>query len=323
VSLRKLKNRNAQSRSSPLPRSNDETRTHRVGEKNGGIGSGYPDEEYKEAGAEIVDWPKMFRAGRYDRQSEGAASGGISAFCAKDKFFSPIFISPQQSAHRRAPEVRRDRNAYETIQNRQPLPLLEPMSEIGRRMSVVMGAYIFWQKHNLVAAAFCSVGFRESARASCCDWRRHCRCQRRSHGHRSRSGRDDFRSRSRAKMRFLDITMGSAHYALFERIAFCASSCECRSSHRRGSASGSEGAKIDYARDVESDENGQRAVNIAIDQGGCAETIATDHAFAAYLCRRGVTHYCVANKCRRRMRAPHSALTNITYRYVDYLPISD
>jgi len=64
VSLRKLKNRNGRIALVPSAAEQLTKRGHTVlVEKNGGIGSGYPDEEYKEAGAEIVDLAKMFSRG--------------------------------------------------------------------------------------------------------------------------------------------------------------------------------------------------------------------------------------------------------------------
>jgi alanine dehydrogenase len=60
-------------------------------------------------------------------------------------------------------------------------------------------------------------------------------------------------------------------------------------------------------------------VDIAIDQGGCAETSRpTTHDQPVYV-EEGVTHYCVANMPGAYARTATQALTNVTYRYIELL----
>jgi len=64
---------------------------------------------------------------------------------------------------------------------------------------------------------------------------------------------------------------------------------------------------------------GSVLVDIAIDQGGCAETSrATTHHDPVYV-EEGVTHYCVANMPGAYARTATQALTNVTHRYVELL----
>ena len=64
---------------------------------------------------------------------------------------------------------------------------------------------------------------------------------------------------------------------------------------------------------------GSVLVDIAIDQGGCAETSrATPHHNPVYV-EEGVTHYCVANMPGAYARTATQALTNVTYRYLETL----
>jgi alanine dehydrogenase len=64
---------------------------------------------------------------------------------------------------------------------------------------------------------------------------------------------------------------------------------------------------------------GSVVVDIAIDQGGCAETSRpTTHLNPVYI-EEGVTHYCVANMPAAYARTATQALTNITARYVELL----
>ena len=64
---------------------------------------------------------------------------------------------------------------------------------------------------------------------------------------------------------------------------------------------------------------GSVLVDIAIDQGGCAETShPTTHHDPVYV-EEGVTHYCVANMPGAYARTATQALTNVTYRYLETL----
>jgi alanine dehydrogenase len=64
---------------------------------------------------------------------------------------------------------------------------------------------------------------------------------------------------------------------------------------------------------------GSVLVDIAIDQGGCAETSRpTTHQSPVFV-EEGVTHYCVANMPAAYARTATQALTNVTYRYIELL----
>jgi len=64
---------------------------------------------------------------------------------------------------------------------------------------------------------------------------------------------------------------------------------------------------------------GSVLVDIAIDQGGCAETARpTTHHDPVFVVE-GVTHYCVANMPAAYARTATQALTNVTYRYIELL----
>jgi len=64
---------------------------------------------------------------------------------------------------------------------------------------------------------------------------------------------------------------------------------------------------------------GSVLVDISIDQGGCAETSRpTTHLQPTYV-EENVIHYCVANMPAAYARTSTQALTNVTYRYVQLL----
>jgi len=64
---------------------------------------------------------------------------------------------------------------------------------------------------------------------------------------------------------------------------------------------------------------GSVLVDIAIDQGGCAETSRpTTHENPVFV-EEGVTHYCVANMPGAYSRTATQALTNATHRFIEIL----
>jgi alanine dehydrogenase len=66
-------------------------------------------------------------------------------------------------------------------------------------------------------------------------------------------------------------------------------------------------------------KKGSVFVDIAIDQGGCAETSrATTHHDPVFV-EEDVTHYCVANMPAAFARTATQALTNVTYRYIELI----
>jgi alanine dehydrogenase len=64
---------------------------------------------------------------------------------------------------------------------------------------------------------------------------------------------------------------------------------------------------------------GSVLVDIAIDQGGCAETSRPTTHHAPVFVEEGVTHYCVANMPAAYARTATQALTTATYRFIELL----
>jgi len=60
-------------------------------------------------------------------------------------------------------------------------------------------------------------------------------------------------------------------------------------------------------------------VDIAIDQGGCAETSRPTTHHDPVFVEEGVSHYCVANMPAAYSRTATQALTNVTYRYIELI----
>jgi len=65
--------------------------------------------------------------------------------------------------------------------------------------------------------------------------------------------------------------------------------------------------------------NGTVVVDIAVDQGGCIETTRPTTHQDPIFTEEGVIHYCVANMPGAYARTSTQALTNVTFRYVQWL----
>src|SRR5216110_3160374 len=117
-------------------------------EKNAGIGSGYPDQEYANAGAEIVDQAKeVFARADMIVKVKEPLEAEFPLLRKGQILFTYLHLAASKSLTEALLRSGVTGVAYETIQVGNRLPLLEPMSEIAGRMSVVMGAY-FLAKHN-------------------------------------------------------------------------------------------------------------------------------------------------------------------------------
>ncbi len=289
-----------------------------VVEKNGGIGSGYPDEEYKKAGAEIVDLAEdVFARADMIVKVKEPLPAEFPLLRKGQILFTYLHLAASKALTDALLKSGVTAIAYETIQIGNRLPLLEPMSEIAGRMSVVMGAY-FLAKHNggsgvllggvpgvlpgrVVVIGGGTAGVNAARMAT-------------------GLGADvTILEVDLERMRFLDITMGSAHTLYSSE------------SHLRelmpnvdlliGAVlvPGAKAPKLITRAMLKAMKTGSVLVDIAIDQGGCAETSRpTTHLQPVYV-EEGVTHYCVANMPAAYARTATQALTNITYRYVELL----
>ena len=112
-----------------------------VVQKNAGTGSGYPDDEYIKAGAEIVDQAKeVFARGDMVVKVKEPLEAEFPLLRRGQILFTYLHLAASKSLTEALLKSGVTAVAYETIQIDHRLPLLEPMSEIAGRMSAVMGA---------------------------------------------------------------------------------------------------------------------------------------------------------------------------------------
>src|SRR5450759_3770369 len=117
-------------------------------QKNAGVGSGYPDEDYVQAGAKIVEKAEdVFGQAEMIVKVKEPLKAEFQLLRKGQILFTYLHLAASRELTEALLKSGVTGIAYETIQINNRLPLLEPMSEIAGRMSVVMGAY-FLAKYN-------------------------------------------------------------------------------------------------------------------------------------------------------------------------------
>src|SRR4030081_709670 len=287
-------------------------------EKNGGVGSGYPDEQYKKAGAEIVDLAKdVFAHADMIVKVKEPLKTEFPLLRKGQILFTYLHLAASKELTEALLKSGVTAIAYETIQVNNRLPLLEPMSEVAGRMSVVMGAN-FLAKYNggsgvllggvpgvLPGRVVVLGGGTSGVNAA-----------RMAMG----LGADvTILYIELERMRFLDITLHTAHTLYSSEAHLMELLPAVDLLIGAVLVPGAKAPKLINREMLRRMRPGSVLVDIAIDQGGCAETShPTTHHDPVFV-EEGVTHYCVANMPAAYARTATQALTNMTYSYIELL----
>ena len=287
-------------------------------ETNAGLGSGYPDEDYVKAGAEIVEQAKdVFARADMIVKVKEPLKAEFPLLRRGQILFTYLHLAASKSLTEALLKSGVTGVAYETIQVDHRLPLLEPMSEIAGRMSVVMGAN-FLAKYNggsgvllggvpgvlpgrvvIVGGGTSGVNALRMAKGLGADV--------------------TILDIDVERMRFLDIAIESLHTLYSNEANLDDLMPDCDLLIGAVLLPGAKAPKLITRAMLRKMKRGSVFVDISIDQGGCAETSrATTHLDPVYV-EEGVTHYCVANMPAAYARTATQALTNVTYRYVELL----
>jgi alanine dehydrogenase len=287
-------------------------------ETNAGLGSGYLDEDYLAAGAEIIADPKeLFRRSEMIVKVKEPLPSEYLLLHKDQILFTYLHLAASKRLTEALLESGVTGIAYETIQVNHRLPLLEPMSEIAGRMSVVMGA-TYLAKHNggsgvllggvpgVLAGRVVVVGGGTSG----------VNAARMAGG----LGADvTILDVDMERLRYLDLVMTSTHTLYSSEANLDDLMPECDLLIGAVLLPGAKAPKLITRPMLRKMKRGSVLVDISIDQGGCAETSRpTTHLDPVYV-EEGVTHYCVANMPAAYARTATQALTNVTYRYVQLL----
>lgn len=284
-------------------------------EPGAGVGSGFPDSDYEKAGVQFVPAHDevLARADLIVKVKEP-----LPAEYALLRRGQILFTYLHLAANRPLTEALLASGvtalAYETVDVNGRLPLLEPMSEIAGRMSVIMGGY-FLAKHcggkgvllggvpgvlpgRVVVLGGGSAGVNAGRMAA-------------------GLGADvTILEIDVERMRFLDITMPSAHtlysseahlFDLLPQVDLLIGAIL---------VPGARAPKLINRAMLRAMKPGSVFVDIAIDQGGCAETSRPTTHDAPVFVEENITHYCVANMPAAYARTATQALTNVTFPYV-------
>jgi alanine dehydrogenase len=290
-------------------------RGHRVFvETNAGLGAAYNNEQYLAAGAEILATPQaVFEAAELIVKVKEPQPAEVALLQPHHILFTYLHLAASKPLTESLAATGCTAIAYETIEVNRRLPLLEPMSEIAGRMSAIVGAYHL-AKHKggrgcllggvpgvapgrVVVLGGGTAGVNAARVAS-------------------GIGADvtilevDFE-----RMRFLDITMDGAR-TVYSNEANLADLLP-RVDLVIGAVlvPGAKAPKLITREMLRMMPEGSVFVDIAVDQGGCAETTrATTHDQPTYV-EEGVLHYCVANMPGAYARTATQALNNVTHRW--------
>jgi alanine dehydrogenase len=124
-------------------------RGHRViVERGAGTGAGYPDSDYEAAGATLLDaHGAVFAEAHLIVKVKEPLEAEFPLLRKGQLLFTYLHLAPNRKLTEALMVSGVTALAYETIEVNRRLPLLEPMSEIAGRMSVLVGGY-FLAKHN-------------------------------------------------------------------------------------------------------------------------------------------------------------------------------
>jgi len=286
-------------------------------ETQAGAGIGFYDDAYRAAGARVVaTHAETFDAELIVKVKEPLA-GEIPLLKPGQILFTYLHLAANRELTDGLLASGATCLAYETVEVNHRLPLLEPMSEIAGRMSVLVGGF-FLAKHNggkgvllggvpgVLPGKVVVIGGGTSG----------VNAARMATG----LGADvTILEVDLERMRFLDITMHSAHTLYSSEASLLELLPTVDLLIGAVLVPGSKAPKLISREMLKLMKPGTVLVDIAIDQGGCAETSRpTTHDNPVYV-EEGITHYCVANMPGAYARTATQALANVTSRYIEAL----
>lgn len=287
-------------------------------ERGAGTGAGYADSEYEQAGATLTDSHATIfeQAGLVVKVKEPLPSE-TGLLRPGQLLFTYLHLAAGRALTEALMRSGVTALAYETLELNRRLPLLEPMSEIAGRMSILVGGY-FLAKHfggsgvllggvpgvlpgKVVVLGGGAAGINAARMAQ-------------------GLGADvTILEVDLERMRFLDITLHTAHTLYSNESHLLELLPQVDLLIGAVLVHGAKAPKLIRRDMLRRMRPGSVLVDIAIDQGGCAETSRPTTHHDPVFVEEGVTHYCVANMPGAYARTATQALTNVTYRYIELL----
>jgi alanine dehydrogenase len=286
-------------------------------ETNAGALSAFPDDEYQNAGAEIVGSAyDVWRLADMVVKVKEPVEKEYRHFREGLVLFTYLHLAPLRELTDALLEKKVVGIAYETVRDRAgTLPLLTPMSEVAGRMSVQVGAAYLEKEHGgrgvllggvpgtppgnvciigggIVGTNAAKIALGMGARVTIVDL-------------------------SLNRLRELDDIFGGRLITLMSN-SYNIERAVCDADLVIGGVliPGAAAPKIVTKAMVAKMKKGAVIVDVAIDQGGCIETAhPTTHTDPSYVVD-GVVHYCVTNMPAAVPYTSTLALTNATFRYL-------
>lgn len=289
-----------------------------VVERGAGAGAGYPDADYERAGATLVeDHGAVFAGAELIVKVKEPQPSEYALLRKGQILFTYLHLAASRPLTDGLLQSGVTALAYETIEVNRRLPLLEPMSEIAGRMSVLVGGY-FLARHSggsgvllggvpgvlpgkvvVIGGGAAGVNAARMAQGLGADV--------------------TILEVDLERMRFLDITLHTAHTLYSNEAHLMDLLPTVDLLIGAVLVPGAKAPKLIRRDMLRRMRPGSVLVDIAIDQGGCAETSRpTTHHHPVFV-EEGVLHYCVANMPAAYARTATQALTNVTYRYIELL----
>src|SRR3954470_7966667 len=289
-----------------------------VVERDAGLGAGYPDAEYQAAGAKLLDSHKdIFDRAELVVKVKEPLREEFALLRRGQILFTYLHLAASRGLTEALMQSGVTALAYETVEVNRRLPLLEPMSEIAGRMSILVGGY-FLQKHfggsgvllggvpgvlpgKVVVLGGGAAGINAARMAQ-------------------GLGADvTILEVDLERMRFLDITLHTAHTLYSNESHLLELMPNVDLLIGAVLVPGAKAPKLITRAMLRQMRPGSVLVDIAIDQGGCAETSRPTTHHDPVFVEENVTHYCVANMPGAYARTATQALTNVTFRYIELL----
>ena len=286
-------------------------------ERGAGIGSGFADETYTGYGAGVLsDKRELFARAEMIMKVKEPLPPEYDLFHEGQVLFTYLHLAPEPELTKALLAKKVTGIAYETIEGpNRTLPLLTPMSEIAGRMATQIGAH-FLEKHQggkgvllggvpgVAAAKVVVIGGgivgTNAARVAL-----------------GMGARVTIIDKSGERLRQLDDQF-SGQIATIMSNRYNIASWTRRADLVIGAVliPGARAPKLVTEDMVKVMEPGSVLVDVAIDQGGCIETIdhITTHSEPTFV-KHGVIHYAVANMPGAVARTSTIALTNVTIDY--------
>ncbi len=287
-------------------------------ERTAGAGAGYPDADYAQAGATVLgDHAEVFNKAELIVKVKEPLPSEYSLLRPGQILFTYLHLAADRELTEALMKSGVTGLAYETLEVNRRLPLLEPMSEIAGRMSILVGGY-FLAKHfggsgvllggvpGVLPGRVVVLGGGTSG----------INAARMAQG----MGADvTILEVDLERMRFLDITLHTAHTLYSNEAHLLELLPTVDLLIGAVLVPGARAPKLIRRDMLRRMRPGSVLVDIAIDQGGCAETSRPTTHHDPVFVEEGVTHYCVANMPGAYARTATQALTNVTYPYIELL----